>query len=83
VGDASECGNVRGRHFTIASSKGAENTETQSLGVIDIGEASESQNSIDGSVFAKGKLAVDMETIGFLARELNLPSNFIWEEFCK
>jgi hypothetical protein len=34
--------------------------------------------------FEEGKLAVDVETIaGFLALELNLPSNYIWEEFCK
>jgi len=42
------------------------------------------QTSIVGGVFAKGKLAADLDIIaGLLDLDRNLPRNFIWEEFCK
>ena len=60
------------------------NSETQFLVVIDNDEVTESQNTTVGSVFAKGKHAVDLDIITrLLALDRNLPSNFIWEEFCK
>jgi hypothetical protein len=73
-----------GPAFTIASSKGAEMPRLSFLESSTSARLSESQNSIVGGVFTNGKHAVDLDIIsGLLSLDRNLPSNFIWEEFCK
>jgi hypothetical protein len=73
-----------GQAFTIASTKRAEMPRLSFLESSTSARLSESQNSIVGGFFTNGKHAVDLDIISrFLSLNRNLPSNFIWKEFCK